>query len=337
MFDQPIDVLLYRDLEVRQLGRQVELAVQQLRAGDFRAADACKLKGTGLYRARLDDRNRLLFKFGEHGGRRVLLVLEVVHNHDYARSRFLGGGEASDEDFEPVPAGPTPDRSPAGAWKGVEAERMAYLNPASTVLHVLDKPLSFDDAQEAVFGTAAAAHRHRLGRQRARPPSPWRSSRRCRATCSTSPARPSWPRTRASSTTPSGYANDGQEVDFLSFAEYLETIQVPAGREVTLAGLRRLVRAAPRRLQAEGRRTGSSRRSRASSPARRRTRPYLGRGRVPRRSGVRQSIFLGEERRAVYDLSSSAGSRHLAEQRPLRRQHRGRSGWRRARRATTSW
>ena len=47
MFDQPIDALLYRDLEVRQLGRQVELAIQQLRAGDFRAADARKMKGRG--------------------------------------------------------------------------------------------------------------------------------------------------------------------------------------------------------------------------------------------------------------------------------------------------
>src|SRR3990172_8154827 len=111
-----IDVLLYRDLEVRQLGRQVELAIQQLRAGDFRAADACKLKGTPLYRARLDDRNRLLFKFGEHGGRRVLLILEVVHNRAYARSRFLGGGEAREADFDPLPAGPTPDSSPAGGW-----------------------------------------------------------------------------------------------------------------------------------------------------------------------------------------------------------------------------
>jgi hypothetical protein len=79
VFDQPIDVLRYRELEVRQLGPHVELAIQQLRAGDFRAADARKLKGTALYRARLDDRNRLLFKFGEHGGRRVLLILEVVH------------------------------------------------------------------------------------------------------------------------------------------------------------------------------------------------------------------------------------------------------------------
>ena len=297
MFDQPIDVLLYRDLEVRQLGRQVELAVQQLRAGDFRAADACKLKGTGLYRARLDDRNRLLFKFGEHGGRRVLLVLEVVHNHDYARSRFLGGGEASDEDFEPVPAGPTPDRSPAGAWKGVEAERMAYLNPSSTVLHVLDKPLSFDDAQAAVFGTplplivigSAGSGKTALTLEKLKT-LPGHGLYLTRSSFLVESARSLYYAHR--------YANDGQEVDFLSLAELVETIQVPAGREARwpdFAAWFERHRAAfrlrePHRVFEEvtGVLTGSAEQG-----------PHLGEDEYLA-LGVRQSIFLGEERRAVY-------------------------------------
>ncbi|HEX7624925.1 MAG TPA: hypothetical protein VF400_15215 [Anaeromyxobacteraceae bacterium] len=230
MFDQPIGVLLYRDLEVRQLGRQVELAIQQLRSGDFRAADACKLKGTPLYRARLDDRNRLLFKFGEHSGRRVLLILEVVHNHDYARSRFLGGGEASEADFEPVPAGPTPDCSLAGGWNGFEAERMAYLNPASTVLHVLDKPLSFDDAQAAVFGTplplivigSAGSGKTALTLEKLKT-LPGHGLYLTRSSFLVESARSLYYAHR--------YANDGQEVDFLSLAELVETIKVPSGRE----------------------------------------------------------------------------------------------------------
>jgi len=297
VFDQPIDVLLYRDLEVRQLGRQVELAIQQLRAGDFRAADACKLKGTPLYRARLDDRNRLLFKFGEHGGRRVLLILEVVHNHDYARSRFLSGGEASEADFEPVPAGPTPDCSPAGGWKGVEAERMAYLNPASTVLHVLDKPLSFDDAQAAVFGTplplivigSAGSGKTALTLEKLKT-LPGHGLYLTRSSFLVESARSLYYAHR--------YTNDDQEVDFLSLAELVETIQVPAGREARwpdFAAWFERHRSAfklrePHRVFEEvtGVLTGSAEKG-----------PHLGEDEYLA-LGVRQSIFLGEERRAVY-------------------------------------
>jgi Viral (Superfamily 1) RNA helicase/Ankyrin repeat len=297
VFDQPIDVLLYRDLEVRQLGRQVDLAIQQLRAGDFRAADARKLKGTALYRARLDDRNRLLFKFGEHGGRRVLLALEVVHNHDYARSRFLGGGEAREEDFEAAPARPTADGSPAAGWKGVEAERMAYLNPTSTVLHVLDKPLSFDDAQAAVFGTAlplivigsAGSGKTALTLEKLKT-LPGHGLYLTRSSFLVENARSLYYAHR--------YTNDGQEVDFLSLAELVQTIQVPAGREARwsdFAAWFERHRAAfklrePHRVFEEvtGVLTGSAEKG-----------PHLGEDEYLA-LGIRQSIFLGEERRSVY-------------------------------------
>jgi RNA helicase len=297
VFDQPIDALLYRDLEIRQLGRQVELAIQQLRAGDFRAADARKLKGTALYRARLDDRNRLLFKFGEHGGRRVLLVLEVVHNHDYARSRFLGGGEASEADFEPVPAGPTPDGSSAGGWKGLEAERMAYLNPSSTVLHVLDKPLSFDDAQAAVFGTplplivigSAGSGKTALTLEKLKT-LPGHGLYLTRSSFLVESARSLYYAHR--------YANDGQEVDFLSLEELVETIQVPPGREARWRdfaawftrhqGAFKLRESHRVFEEVTGVLTGSAEKG-----------PYLGEDEYLA-LGVRQSIYLGEERRTVY-------------------------------------
>jgi Ankyrin repeats (many copies) len=296
VFDAPIDVLMYRDLDVRQLGRQVELAIQQLRVGDFRAANACKLKGTALYRARLDDRNRLLFKFGEHGGRRVLLILEVVHNHDYARSRFLGAGEASDADFEPVPAA-RPDGSPAGGWMGVEAERMAYLNSVSTVLHILDKPLSFDDAQAAVFDTplplivigSAGSGKTALTLEKLKT-LPGHGLYLTRSSFLVESARSLYYAHR--------YVNDGQEVDFLSLAELVETIQVPAGREARwpdFAAWFERHRGAfklrePHRIFEEvtGVLTGSAEKG-----------PHLGEDEYLA-LGVRQSIFLGEERRALY-------------------------------------
>ncbi len=299
MFAQPLDVLLYRDLEVRQLGRQVDRAVEQLRAGDFRAADARKLKGTALYRARLDDRNRLLFKFGEYGGRRVLLVLEVVHNHEYARSRFLGGREPREEDFEALPIDASAHASPPGSWQGVEAERMAYLNPASTALHVLDKPLSFDDAQAAVVAMplplivigSAGSGKTALTLEKLKT-LPGHGLYLTRSSYLVESARSLYYAQH--------YANDGQEVDFLSLAELLQTIQVPAGREARwkdFADWFSRHRAAfklrePHRIYEEvtGVLTGSAEAG-----------PHLSEDEYLA-LGVRQSIFLGEERRTVYRI-----------------------------------
>jgi hypothetical protein len=139
-----LPVLVMRDLEAGSLARHVDRAIEALRAGDFRAADAKKLRNAGLYRARLDDTNRLLFKFGEHDGRKVLLVLEIVRNHAYDRSRFLNGAPCTQADFEPAAAAPS---------IVPPADRLRYVHPTSTALHLLDKPLSFDDAQAAVFAT----------------------------------------------------------------------------------------------------------------------------------------------------------------------------------------
>ena len=288
MFDTPIDVLRYRDLEVRQLGPQVDEAVQHLRVGNFRAADARKLKGTTLYRARLDDRNRLLFQFGAHGGRRVLLLLEVVHNHDYARSRFLGGGEATEADFEPVLAAPA-----------MEAERLAYLHPTTTAFHVLDKPLSFDDAQAAVFATplplivvgSAGSGKTALTLEKLKT-LPGHGLYLTRSSFLVENARSLYYAHR--------YANEGQEVDFLSLAELVETIRVPKGREARWPDFAAWFGRQPGPFAARdahrifeevtGVLTGSAE-----------TEPYLSEEEYLA-LGVRQSIFLGEERRVVHRI-----------------------------------
>src|SRR5688572_1176004 len=104
MLDRPMTTLVLRDLEARGLGAKLDRVIEQLRIGDFRSAEVKKLKNADLYRARLDEKNRLLFKIGAHGDARALLLLEVVHNHDYAKARFLRGGTYVEADFEPIAA-----------------------------------------------------------------------------------------------------------------------------------------------------------------------------------------------------------------------------------------
>jgi hypothetical protein len=64
-----MDVLVYTGLEDTKVKKQLKKTMAQLAAGDFRSADMKKMSDTGLYRARLDDTNRLLFKIGTFEGR----------------------------------------------------------------------------------------------------------------------------------------------------------------------------------------------------------------------------------------------------------------------------
>lgn len=277
-------ILVLRDLDPHLVTRKYERVLDQLRRGDFRSAEVRKLRGSGLYRARLDERDRLLFSIGEHGGRSYLLVLEVVRNHDYAKARFLNGGSFTEADLEPA--------SPAEA----AAERLRYVNPASPAFHVLDKPLSFDEAQTEVFDAplplivigSAGSGKTALTLEKMKT-LPGHGLYLTRSPFLVDNARSLY--------FANGYANDGQEVDFLSIGELLETIEVPPGRPARYAdfaawyarmrGLFKLKE--PHKLWEEinGVLTGAP----ADGPWMSDD-EYLS-------LGVRQSIFLVEERPAV--------------------------------------
>lgn len=284
-----METLVLRDLDSQHVSRQYEKVLDQLRQGDFRSAEVKKLRDAGVYRAKLDDKNRLLFKLAECGGTTYLLILEVVRNHDYAKARFLNGGSFTDHDFVPV-------ESPAAEEP---SERLAYVNRASPILHVLDKPLSFDTAQATVFKTplplivigSAGSGKTALTLEKLK-------TLRGHGLYLT---RSSFLVENARSLYfANAYSSDAQEIDFLSLAELVETIEVPSGREATYADfvswcgrMRSLFKLRePHKVYEEikGVITGSSTSSPWMSEA-----EYLD-------LGVRQSIFLGEERRTIYQV-----------------------------------
>ena len=84
-------ILEYNDLDYSRVRRQYEKITACLEKGDFRSADVRKLQEHGLYRAKLDDANRLIFKIVTYKGIRYALMLEVILNHAYERSKFLRG------------------------------------------------------------------------------------------------------------------------------------------------------------------------------------------------------------------------------------------------------
>jgi hypothetical protein len=62
------------------------------------------MQNTGFYRAKLDDTNRLLFKFGTYQNKTYLIILEVILNHAYEKSRFLNGAIFKDGDLLAIPS-----------------------------------------------------------------------------------------------------------------------------------------------------------------------------------------------------------------------------------------
>ena len=280
-------ILTYRGLDTGAIPGYDKL-VTHLRADDFRSAEVKKI-GDNLYRARLDRSNRLLFSLYRHAGERCALLLEYIPQHAYEKSRFLARGVQIDEERIPAVTAEVAD----------EAPELPYLNPTLPRFHLLDKVLSFDEDQEAVYQQSpplviigsAGSGKTALTLEKMKDA--------CgdilyvtRSAFLVQNARDLY--------YANGWSSDDQQVDFLSFREYLESIQVPEGKEITpqvfasWAGRQRL----PKELkdshqlfeEFQGAITGTD----PDSPYLSRE-AYLG-------LGVKQSIYPPEVRAGVYDL-----------------------------------
>lgn len=286
-----MEILRYSDLDARGLEEHVERAAALLREGDFRAADARKMTGSPFYRARLNDKDRLLFRFVVHDGKTSLVLLEVVRNHAYEKSRFLNGAAVDESRLVPLP---DPAQAPPA-----DVLPLNFVNPQIQRVHMLDKILSFDDLQEA-------AYRHRM-------PLILIGSAGSGKTVLTLEKMKQMSgdvlyvthsaylvENARSLYYGSGYENDGQNVSFLSFQEFVETIRVPQGNVLDFRTFSNWVARHRQGLRLpdahqiyeefNGVLTGS--------PV---TSPYLAREDYLA-LGVRRSIFTGEQRKPVYDL-----------------------------------
>ena len=280
-------VILYHQLHPQHIPH-FEKTKALLEAGNFRAADVKKL-GPNLYRARLDSSNRLLFSIYRYQEEAYILVLEYIAHHAYDKSRFLRRGATIDESKISTVESP----------EGVDPEPLVYLNPRLPTFHVLNKVISFDEAQQAVYTLP--------------PPCIVIGSAGSGKTALTLEKMKAVPGevlyvTRSSYLAHNArnlyyaldYENDDQDVSFLSFAEYLASLRVPPGREMVFRDFAqwfarhraasRLKDPHPLFEEFQGVITGPSTHS-----------PYLSRE-AYLGLGIRQSIFAEDERPHVYDL-----------------------------------
>ena len=283
-------ILEYIGLDTSRVKASYSKVVDAIARDDFRAAQVKKLVSLShgkFYRAKLDDADRLLFSLVRHGDEVCALMLEVIANHDYDKSRFLRGAAIDEAKI--------PDIDAAEASK--EAQVVRYLHPEHTTIHLLDKPISFDDTQEAIYrqpppliivGSAGSGKtaltleklKHAEGEVLYVTHSAYLAQN------------------ARSLYYANGFQHAGQEAVFLSYREFVESIRVPPGREATwrdFAGWFSRMRQAFKDI--DGHQAFEEIRGVIAAGAN---------GILSREDylalGVRQSIFAQEQRDKLYDL-----------------------------------
>jgi len=218
-------VLLYNELNPKNIPNFKKMK-GFLEAGDYKSADVKKI-AQNLYRCRLDISNRLLFSIYQCNGEQFILILEYIPNHAYDKSRFLSHGASIDE--SKIPSISQLDDSP---------ERLVYVNPNVATFNILDKVISFDDSQSMVYDlhppviiigsagsgkTALTLEKMKQG-----------IGDILYITHSSFLVKNSRDLYFSQR-----YQNDDQQVDFYSFQEFLGSIRIPDGREVSMSDFKR--------------------------------------------------------------------------------------------------
>lgn len=281
-------ILLYNNLNTKKVQKEFKKVISFLEKDNFKSADVKKMPNTGFYRAKLDATNRLLFTFGKYQNETHLLVLEVILNHDYANARFLNGAIMQEENL--VAVHNTTD---------VETQEITFVNSQLSTFYFLDKFLSFDNIQEEALALnapciiigSAGSGKTAITLEKLKS----LNGRVLYTTLS------QFLSENASILYSSfNYENENQEVDFLSFYEFLCSTKIPKGKEVTFTNFDRWISKYKQSHKIKdthklfeefkGVLTGAS-----FDKAYLSQEDYLS-------LGVKQSIFLESERASVYDL-----------------------------------
>ena len=120
----------------------ITLSITGASPRDFRYA-VKKLKPTGYFRAKLDATNRVLFIPINYEGKTQLLILEVIKNHAYDKSRFLRGASIAPENIVSI-------ASIASIHEEIDTKQLKYI-PEHCKVHLLDKFIGFDQIQEEMI------------------------------------------------------------------------------------------------------------------------------------------------------------------------------------------
>jgi hypothetical protein len=284
-------ILLYDDLDDSQINGFEKLR-HYLEQDDFRSADVKKV-GDNLYRARLNRTDRLLFSIYRYQHCAYALILEHIKNHRYEKSRFLRHGIKIDE--KRIPNLTTLQDTPL--------ETLSFLQKNNTQFNLLDKPISFDQSQRDIYqqtlpliiiGSAGSGKTSLILEK-------MKKMRGHILYVSQSPYLVETSKTLYQS---HHYHNNNQQLTFFSFQEFIESIQFPnnkiADTNVFQHWFARIKQSSHIKdgykllEEIRGVITGNFDHSHYKHPFLTREEYFL--------LGVKQSVFLPQEKNAVYDL-----------------------------------
>ncbi|MEN9445041.1 MAG: hypothetical protein RIS47_1932 [Bacteroidota bacterium] len=218
-----MQILHYNELNYSSVAAKMKKVEAMLAKGDFQSADVKRMANSDFYRAKLDATNRLLFKFAKFNGTKYILLLEVILNHAYEKSKFLRGKEIFQEDIIFV--------NDESSVPETDITPLTYVHPKRKKIHILEKFISFDDIQSEIFELpspliiigSAGSGKTMLTLEKLK-------------TLHGNVAYLSLSRYLVENAQKlyfaNGYENEHQEVDFLSFTELIQSIRIPSGEEI---------------------------------------------------------------------------------------------------------
>ena len=218
-----MDILYFNEIETRGVTKQYKKVIKFLQNDDFKSAEVKKISHGDFFRAKLDYENRLLFKIVSYGGVSYILILEIIFNHEYEKSKFLRGvkiDESSLQDIIDIQNVEESDKIP-----------MSYLNQEKNSVHFLDKVISFDDTQDdilyfpppvIIIGSAGSG-KTALSLEKLK-------------MLNGNILYTSLSSYLVDNATEIYFSNhfskESQEIDFLSFHEFIDSIEIPLTREI---------------------------------------------------------------------------------------------------------
>jgi hypothetical protein len=216
-------ILQYSEFDLATVKKKFGKTLEYLQSGNFKGAEVKKMPNTGFFRAKLDRENRLLFKFVSYENQKYLLLLELILNHDYEKSRFLKGAEIDENKLVDLLG---EAHLPAEA-----IEPLRYINPKKASVYFLDKFISFDDFQVDILHLpvpliiigSAGSGKTALTLERLK---------MLKGNVAYISLSPFLVENAENLYYAQGYANTHQEVSFLSFKDYLQSIRIPEGKEI---------------------------------------------------------------------------------------------------------
>ena len=284
-------ILLYNDLDDSKINGFGKLR-HYLEQDDFRSAEVKKV-GDNLYRARLNRSDRLLFSIYRYKDCTYALLLEYIKRHRYEKSRFLRRGVVIDESRIPDITN----------LQDVTPEALPFIRCDSTRFNLLDKPLCFDKKQGELYqqalpliiiGSAGSGKTSLI----------LEKMKKMRGDVLYVSQSPYLVETSKDLYQSYAYQNGNQQLQFLSFAEFIESIQTPqykvADSKVFQQWFARIEQSSSIKdgykllEEFRGVITGSFD-SNSDGQAFLNHEAYLA-------LGIKQSIFLPQERNAVYAL-----------------------------------